>query len=68
MRHFLRILRLMIDAVGRTEQNRFDVEGAFDQPLRQVQFPAELGVRDLVEFRVSECVIADLVALGEFSL
>ena len=58
----------MIDAVGRTEQNRLDVEGAFDQPLRQVQFPTELGVRDLVEFRVSKRVIADFVTLDEFSL
>ncbi len=30
LRHFLRILRLMIDTVGRAEEDRFDVEVAFD--------------------------------------
>ena len=57
----------MIDAVGRTEENRFDIEAALDQPLRQVQFPAELCVRDLVEFRVGKGVIPDFVTFGEFA-
>jgi len=44
LRHFLRILRLMIDAVGGTEEDSFDVECAFDQPLGQIQLPADLCV------------------------
>src|SRR5882762_6877639 len=67
LRHFLGIFRLMIDAVRGTEENRFDVEGAFDQPLGQIQLPADLCVRDLVEFRVGKSVIPDFVTLGEFA-
>jgi len=34
----------MIDAVGGTEEDSFDVECAFDQPLGQIQLPADLCV------------------------
>ena len=67
-RDFLGILRLMIDAVRRTEKNGLYAEGAFDEALGQIQLPLEFGLGDLIELRMREGVIADFVAFGELTL
>ena len=36
LRDFLGVFRLMVDAVGRAEENGFDADRALDQALRQV--------------------------------
>ncbi len=67
LRHFFRIFRLVVDSIRRTEQNRLDAEGAFDQPLRQIQFPTNLCRRNFVKMRMRVGVIADLVAFRIFA-
>src|SRR6266576_6806331 len=59
LRYFLCILGLMIDAIGGTEEDGLDAEGAFNQTLCQIQFPADLRVRNLVELRMGKSVIPD---------
>ena len=68
LRDFFGVFRLMIDAVGRAEQNGFHADGAFDQALREVELPANLRFGDFVEIRMRVGVIADLVAFGVFAL
>src|SRR5947209_13023818 len=45
MRDFLGELRLMVDAVGRTEENGFYAESAFDEALGVVELPLDLRRR-----------------------
>ena len=68
LRNFFGIFRLVIDAVGRPEKNGLCADGAFDEPLRQVQFPTDLCVRNFVEFRVRKSVVPDFVAFRVLAL
>ena len=68
LRDFFGVFGLVIDAVGRAEQNRFHADGAFDQALRQVEFPTNLRLGDFVEIRMRVGVVADFVAVGVFAL
>ena len=67
LRHFFGVFRLMIDPVGRAEENGFHAESAFDQALREIQLPTQLGGRDFVKDRMRVGVIANSVALGVFA-
>src|SRR5262249_4460409 len=62
----LRIFRLMIDSVGRTEEDGFRADGAFQQALREIEFPVNLVFLDVVEWRMRVSVIANLMSLGVF--
>src|SRR5215468_10384173 len=66
-RYLLRILRLMVNSVWWTEQNRFHSQRAPNQPLRKIQFPAKLRRRNLIERRMRVCMIPDLMSFRIFA-
>ena len=55
--------RLVIDSVGRTEQRGLHAQAALEQQFGEIQFELNLRLRNGVEFRMREGVIADFVAL-----
>ncbi len=54
--------RLMIDAVGRTEEKSFHAEIAFEEQLGEVQFDLQLRFRNRFKIGMSEGVITDFVS------
>src|SRR6266403_177428 len=68
LRHFLGIFRLVIDTVGRTEEDRLYSERAFNQALRQIQLPADFRACNVVELWMREGMISNFVAFGVLAL
>ena len=48
LRHFFRVFRLVVNSIRWPEQDGFHAECAFNQPLRDIQFPPKLRGRNLV--------------------
>ena len=54
----------MIDSVWRPEQRGFHAEVALEKQFGEVQLEFAAAIRRCFEFRMRECVIADLFALA----
>ncbi len=68
LRHFFRVFGLMIDAVGRPEEDGLHANNTFDQPLRQVQLPMNLSLRDVIERWMGISMVAYFMAFSVFPL
>src|SRR5882762_5929916 len=68
LRDLFGVLGLMVDAVGRAEEDGFDADGAPDQTLGEIQLPMNFGFGDVVKAGMGVGVIADLVAFGVLAL
>src|SRR5947208_8588248 len=61
-------VRHLINAIRMSEENGPHSQTAGKQPLRQIQLQLHKTMRDISDIRMSEGVIADLVALAVNSL
>src|SRR5205814_9101964 len=66
--HLIFSVRLLINGIRRPEKNGSHPQTAGKQPLRQIQLQLHKAMRDIADIRMSEGVIADLVALAVNSL
>src|SRR2546425_7405571 len=62
--HLIFGVRLLINGIRRSEENGPHSQTAGKQPLRQIQLQLHKTMRDIADIRMSEGVIADLVALA----
>ncbi len=63
--NFARGFRLVIDAVGRTEEQSLHAQVTFEQQFREVQLNLQFRFGDGFEIRMGVSVIPDFVALLE---
>ncbi len=61
-------IRLLVDGVGRAKIEWLDSKLGREQPLGEIQFQVDAGVRDFADVRMSESMIADLVPFAVYPL
>ena len=66
--HLIGRIRLLVDRVGRTEQDRLDTQLGFEQALGQIQLDHHVALGDSADVRVREGMIPDLMPLAEDAL